>query len=606
METTKYIESILNEVQKKIYAQRTEALTPIEINKLFKLPVTPEFNLIIYRGLQRGALNPDIAILQAIPRAQTKDYLISIALCLRFGADANMYVDAPKLGTVHILGYVYDILGTMIGNEDILNTIVLMLIIKGSRPSMPMFDRNAGKIQVERKASYSSSSPSVIEWLNSQGYNTILDRIHVGDVSELHRIVDKNSLAILSILLDMPIITDRQYEPPDMLLAIRTFSNIVFDDIPLPTGKVMMDFKSLDDAVTYLNSNAYQKLLSKGQMPSYILINKILINMREYRNANQTIALQELENMLLSSISLGSELDRDQLSIISTMGQDILEAVMKEYEQPYWRKICKSSNHNIEIPESLRRLAISLNIDPSLSQTTICDKITTLSKADKEALKEAARRRQQLRMNSELGHVNDFLHDKIPNLVCRNKALLPQDPLDYNDLDLAYYRDEQGAVWCFGSDSFSSLLEDRVNPYNSTILPPYFIEELRYRIDALRRLGIYADEVGIYASKIPITFSSALDDLNIKDTIGEKSSEQALNIFIRLASRSNISANTIRSLTKETMMQALNSIGYNVNLIPLSTSHALITTARVIDYINRIDPDLVIVFFNSLKMGRSS
>src|SRR5688500_5443220 len=77
-------ESMLNEVQKKIYGQRNEKLTPVEINRLFQVPVTPEFNLTIYRALQRNALNPDITLLQAIPRAITKEYLIPIALCLRF------------------------------------------------------------------------------------------------------------------------------------------------------------------------------------------------------------------------------------------------------------------------------------------------------------------------------------------------------------------------------------------------------------------------------------------------------------------------------------------------------------------------------------------
>lgn len=610
---------MLNEVQKKIHGQRSEPITPIEINKLFQSPVTPEFNLIIYRALQRQVINADVTILQAIPRAKTREYLISIALCLRFGADANMYVNAPQLGTIHILGYVYSILGgdqfSDPTDEDVLNTIVFMLIAQGSRPSLPMFDRKAGKIRGHGEETLSSLT--VIEWLNTQGYQPVLNRVNIGDVSELQQVLDVDSLAILSTLLDNPALMVREYEPRDMLLAIRAFSHASFDRIPTPETKVLMDFTSLDDAITYVNSEAYEKLIKRGLRPSYLLINRILLNMRDYRT-KRIIAFQELQRMLLSSISVGTQLDQDQLNIISTMGRDILDSVMREYEQPYWRKVCNLSRDpkspsapNLigeeETPEPLRRLAIALNIDPNMSRAAICESINTLSKADKEALKEAARRRQQLRIAGDLGTMNEFLNNKTPILVCRNKGLLPHDPLDYNDADLAYYRDDQGAVWCFSSDSFASLLESGVNPYNSTALPDSFKDELRYRIGVLKRLGIDATrgEVGIYAARVPVTFTQTIDSLTAKDVVSERTSAEALETFTRLASQHGLSPETIRTLSKERMEAALNSIGYEVKLAPLSTAHALVTTARIVAYIHQTDPEALRAFFDSLNTASS-
>lgn len=610
------IPSILNELDKIIYGQRTTALSPIEINKLFQIPITPEFNLILYRAFERKALSPDIVILQAIPQARSKDYLIPIALCLRFGADANMYVNAPSLGTIHILGYIYNILGNsrfsdiIITDENILNTIVLMMIIKGSRPSMSIYDKKAGQIgndNISDRALYRSQSLAVVEWLNIQGYDTILDRINVGNINELEQFVDGESLTVLSILLDMPSVLGRNYESQDILLAIRSFSPITFEKIPTPVTIVMMDYKSLDDCVTYLNSMAFDSLIKRGQVPSYILINKILIGMRGYRNLGFIAPVQELERMLLSSISIGVQLDQDQLNIISVMGRDILEAVLKEYEQPYWRKICRNTKNNSETPDALKRLAISLNIDPNLNKAAICSNIDSLSKVDKESLKNAARRRQQLRLDSNTGYMNEFLDGKVPNLVCRNKSLLPHDPLDYNDVDLAYYRDDQNVNWCFGSDSFSDLIETGINPYNSTSLPPTFIDGLKHQLEVLRKLGINADhgEIGIYSSRVPITFSESIDSLTAKDLISEKNSEKSVNLFIQLANNYGISSETIRILSKDRMMNALRSINYNVNLTPLTTSHALITTARIINYINRTNPDLIRLFFESLNTGQT-
>ena len=593
------------ELQKKIFGQRTAVLTPLEINKLFQSPITPEFNLILYIALQRNAISPDIAILQAIAQARTREYLIPIALCLRFGADTNMYVNDPKWGTIHIIGYTYINLGgdrfmennDMIADENILNIIITMLMAEGSRPSLPMYDRRAGNINSE-----TSNSPSVVEWLNDQGYSNILGRVKIGDSSELQKVFDADSLAIISILLDMPNLMKRNYENRDMILAIRSFSFVVFEKIPTPDTIVGMDYKSLDDAVTYLNSTSFDKLVKRGQLPSYVLVNKILIGMKGYRERGYILPVQELEKMLLSAIAVGTQLDQDQLAIVSVMGRDILTSINKEYEQPYWRKICISPGG--DTPEPLRKLAISLNIDPTMSKSTICDNINNLSKADKDALKEAARRRQQLRLAADMGTINEFVGGKIPNLVCRNKALLQNDPLNYNDIDLAYYRDDQGAIWCFGSDSFASVLESGINPYNGTILPDSFKIQLADQINALKRLGINADrgEIGIFNSKIPITFDKAIDSLSEKDVITEKTSEQSVDLFIQLASKNGISSDTIRTLSKDRMTDALQSIGYNINLTPLSTSHALVTTSRIIEYLNRTNPDAINVFFSSLNI----
>lgn len=602
-------DSMLNEVQKKIYGERAQPLTSIEIYRLFQSPITPEFNLVLYRAFERKAIDPDIAILQAIPLAKSENYLIPIALCLKFGADVNMYVSAPNIGTVHILGYTYITLGTStdrfsqipLADSQILTVIALMLLAKGSRSSLPMFNPNAGKIMSDRNTG--PRSLSVREWLTEQGYNTVLDKIFVGDSGEYQKNINKDSLAILSIMLDMPTLMGREYDPSDMTLAIRSYSGISFEKIPTPKIMVNMDYKSLDESVYYLNASAFDRLIKRGQLPSYLLINKILMLMITYRKYDRVIAVQELEKMLLASIAMGTQLDQDQLAIVSVMGSDILNSVRTEYDQPYWRKICKTPSTITDVPDSLRKLALSLNIDQTQPKTAICENLSNLSRADKESLKEAAKRRQQMRLDSELGTMNEFMNGKTPNLTVRNKTLLQHDPLDYNDIDIAYYRDAQGAVWAFSSDTFATILEGGINPYNRTVLPESFKDKLRYQIDVLKKLGIDANkgEIGIYASKVPITFSESIDSLTTKDTISERASAQSLDVFKQLAIQNNISMETINTLTKAQMTNALRSINYNVNFDTLSTPHALVTTSRIIEYVNKTDPDSVGFFFSALN-----
>jgi hypothetical protein len=581
------IDKVILEVQKKIYGEREEKLTPLEINRLFQSQITPEFNLIIYKALEKKAIDPDNSMLHLIPKTKTKEFLVPLALCIRFGADTNMYLNIPKLGTVHILGYIYNILGNNPAiDQDLLDIIVIMLMAKGSRPSLPMFDKRAGEIRSEMNI----------------GYDTILNKLSVGDASEISKIVDNNSSTSISIILDIPELATRPYVEKDFCLSVKFFSNYVIDKIPIPTTKIIMDYKSLEDTVHNFNYKAFAKLLNKGQSPSYLMINKLIIGIRDRKKSGKIIVSQELERMLLDAIDSGTQLDVDQMNIVGIIGKDLLDAVNRKYEQPYWKKICKIPNRKI-LPAELKHLAVSLNIDPTMNHAGICQTIDKLSKSDKESLKEAARKRQQLRLTSDLSNMNEFLGEKPPILTCRNVGTMPHNPMDYNDINLAYYRDDQLAVWCFTSDTFAELVETKTNPYSSAPLPTSFITQLQYQIDVLKKLGIDAGrgEIGIYTSKIPQTFSVAIDNLENKDIINEKSSSKAVDAFVQLASMNSISPETIKNLTKKRMIYALRSINYEVDLTQLSTGHALVTTARVVNYINRNDQDSIPSFFDSLN-----
>lgn len=592
------------EIQKKLLGTRTTNLTPVELNTLFKTPITPEFNVLLYYALQRNTINADIAVVQAITAAKTKDYLIPIALCLRHGVDTNMYVAMPKIGTVHILGYIYLTLGgdkfLSGADESVLNAIVTMFVSKNSRPALPMFDYSAGKIN-DTDPILPASSLSVSEWLSDQGYNSILKRMSTGDPLELQSIFDPDSLAIISILLDNPALMNRSYESRDMHPAIRAFSPISIDRIPISQTKIGMDYKNLDDAVTNLNYSAFDKLVTLGQAPSYVLINRIITTMKLYMSQNRVIPFQELEKMLLAAINTGTELDQDQMSLISTINQNVLDAVQQAYKQPYWRKICKTSS-TIVTPE-LQRIAWSLNLDANLNKGTICSALGELSKADKDALKQAALKRQQDRMSADVAYTNEYIGDAKPVLYCRNRSVLTDDPFDYNDMDLAYYRDDQGAIWCFTSDTFAAVLETGINPYNSTPLPDSFKQRVAYQKSVLEKLGLAVGKgnVGIYKSKINRTYTRAIDDLTSADSVDEQKSAQAIQTLHTLSLENGISASYIDNITKVQMVRALQTIGYNVDFSEISTNHALITTARILSYVNKQDPMIIRNFFSALN-----
>lgn len=625
--------SVYNEIQMAILGQRKEKITPVETNRFLQLPITEDFLFLLSQSLQKKILNPDITILQIIPLAKTKEYLLPLSLCIRNGADTNMYVDVPKMGNMHILGYIYNSLGgdKFSGNnntadQDVLTLIILMFMASGARTGMAMFDKNGGHIKdgIQEKEP-ASHSISVVEWLSDQGVSNILDVITTGNVREFKKIIDDEDISFLSFLLDRVDLMPRDYENSDIFQCIKFFSNKSLDNmiyqITIPKTLNGLDYKTLVDSVKYINYYTFDTFVKAGsdneniqndkakrnnnrsQLPSYLLINKILIMMKTFRGEEKILAMVELEKMLISSINAGVELDNEQLTLISTLGKDVLDNVKKEYEQPYWKKVCRLPSSEKEVPSRLKKLAASLNIDPGLTQSSICEAINSMSKADKEALKEAAKKRQQQRMNSNLGSINEFLNNRNPNLVCRNRSVMKHDPTEYSDLDVAYYKDEQGAIWCFGSDLFSSLLETGMNPYNMTLLPYSFKDQINHQLTLLKRLGMSDDssELINYSQKIPVPFAQSIDSLNNNDVISDNINDGYLNTFISLAARNGLTPENIKILSKDNIMSAFRAIHLDIDLLPLSTSHALITTARIIHHVAKSDDDSVNIFFSTLK-----
>ncbi len=646
---------LIDSIEDKIYGQEVD-ISPSDINQLFEYPITSELNVVLYEALKRSAINPDTTLLQILPKAISQEYIIPISLCLRFGADANMYLDSPKLGTIHILGYTYYLLYDN-APSFILNTIVLMFIITNSRPTMPIFDDNAGRIENKNADIYArykkQHATSVIEWIHEQRYMTIIDKLEGGvDISNIKKIFDTESIIFISILLDNPKYAVRPYQQKDLKLAIQCFSITVVKTILNNATSYLFEY--LDTSVIYYNSDAYISLIDYGESPSYFLMNNILLRMRNARQKGRVLQFRELYNMLLYSISRGSQLDNEQRIIVANTGDDILTGVINEYQTPYWRKICSNgknynkntndidvispsltsptsiterniminnNNNNNDggerntytggvvkhgdssrIPDRLKQLAFSLNLNTS-SKTAICNHIDHLSKSNRNTVVAAAQKRQQTRMRTDTSSIDDFMNNEDTNYpICRNQALLEHELYDYNDLDLAYYKDDQGVIWCFPSEMYQNLLLDGKNPYNMTILPEKFKENIRYRLTMLDKQTniINPRGVGLYNVYKPMTFTEALDNLNEPDKITDKYSQQALDAFFYLGTQYHVY--NLKLISKEKLISAFRSIRYHIELKDLSNAHALITSARAIDYIRSTNPTAIALFFESLTI----
>jgi hypothetical protein len=606
--------SIANLERRLINKSNQTTLTSYEISSFFQ-EASQNLGLVMLlleQALKRGLITPDASLLQAISHSRDVNSLYTVALSLRYGGNPNMYVNAPKLGTIHILAYTYYLLHEK-ADRLVLNTIALLLLAKGARPVLPVYDRGAGRIrsdplvegeisqtidldglredvEIEVKPSrHAVGELSVKDWLVEQGYTNAFESL---TQSNLRESVKSQDLRTLAILLDQPElltpeivisrdeITRAEVKPlsdQDSLPTIRARSGKVLETIASTTSsksqeKILMDSKAMVQTVNLLFEKGFTILLDKGITPSYLLINRLLILIRQYHEQQHFIARQELVNMLVDAIKRGTQLDTDQLAIISPIGADLINTVITTYQQPYWRKACSAQPK--DIPNELRQVALSLDIEGS-----VCNQLEQLAQSDPAVLAEAASKRQQLRMSAKLGTVQEFISGT-PSFVCRNATLLSHPPSEYNSLNLAYYRDEQDAVWCFSSDMFPGIVETGVNPNNQAKLPESFREEVRYQMKIIQSLGLDI--------KNPVTVTQSLNQLVEKDKISALNSEKAVNLFLTRAADHGVSPQTIKKLSKEQMTAILKLLGYNGELFdftPLTNSHALTSFARTGNYL---------------------
>lgn len=596
------MDKLLDVLQNRILGKDTRELSAADMERLFALPASPMFNMYLHAALGlaspgRGsplvvggamgktvAVDKDAALLAAITKTKTRADLLSVALCLRSGANPNLYVNAPGYGVMHVLAYAHVTLAKDKGMDQLLLTVALLLLMRGSSPSMMVYDDKAG---TGEGAEIITTGATVAGWLAENGYETLFDRAQ--DRPAVLATSNAETLKVLSLLLNDPEISKADFAAEDVLPAIRSFASRVLPHLPIHNLKRGTDYVALEAAVDAYNLEAYAFFLAKGQEPSYLCLNKMLYGMTQGR----ALVTAVYEQMLRQAIDAGVQLDQDQSNVMVTLPADVSGQLREHYAKPYWKKTC-SYLASGDVPAKLRGLAYSLNIDATADKKTVCGKIEKMAAADPAQLKAAAMRRKHMRAASELSAVNEFLTDATPALTFRNaSAFGGVDPLEYNDWDLVYYKDAQGAAWVFTSNMFPMLLSSGVNPHNNTRLPGSALDEMRYKLGVLQRMGIDASTIN---TRAPRTFDASVDALNLPDAAYEDETAAAYARFLARGSEYGVAQSTLTDATKEQLAAGLAALGVEVAFDRYPLAHARVTAARIVDSV--ADPR---AFYLSLK-----
>ena len=570
----------LRDLQKIILGKRKEPLSNIEIRNLFSYPTTPESILYIITALNTKKIDPNTTLIQGISNSNKKEDLVPIALALRYGADPNLYVNAPNIGDIHILGYVY----LTLSKKDLalLNSVIIMLIAMGSNPHLPVFDSKGGVVRDEFSLVEPIRGQSVIGWLDDQGFNTIIHQIENQDYSE----VDNTFMTMIATFLDR---NDLLEQDPRLDEVIGSHSTIIFYKHSQKANKD----KGLELARDYLNLTAFEFFIDQGAIPDYGEINDLVLLIETYKKIGDLISLGQIRQMLLYSISRGILIDTYQLDMIKNIDKTTYDKVNAEYSVPYWKKVCQTMKGLV--PDRLKLLAYRLNLYPESSKDTLCYQIKKILQSDPIQVKKSVIERQKSRVDSMMAYINEFVDGSPPSLVCSNQSVLKNDIYDYPDVDIAFYKDDQDSLWCFSSNNFVKIMEQKKNPYTVQVFPEDFLSRVSNQIDFITKYRSIDD--------LPVAISETLDNIIKPDVINNEYTDKYSKLFEETMALNGITEWNIDKLSSDDMETILlNNFNVQTDLTSLSNKDHIVKTFYIISYQELLkNPDLNNSFFEQIE-----
>lgn len=572
---------VLYDLQKIILGKRTELLSNIEISNLFSNPSTPESNLHLLTALNRRKIDPNTTLIQAIANSKKETDLVPISLALRYGADPNLYLEVPNIGEIHILGYTYLALSDR--SLGLLNSVVIMLTEMGSDGMQAVFKPRKKLIKDDYSLVEPIEGRSVIEWLDEQGYNHILCQIKDRNYEK----VDPDFLTLLATYLDSEDMLGKG--KPSLERMISSFSvkllNKYSDEYDLNKG--------LRLSIKHLNLDAFEKFIQNGCYVYYVDINVLIGQIKLYQEQGDFISMCQIREMLIISIEYGSILDKYQEETIKNIDERTYNKILCAYENPYWLKACKSDKGIAD--DKLKLLSYRLNLYPDAPKGTLCDQIKNITRADPVLIKKSVLIRQACRIKADAACICDFKEGEIPDIKFSNRSMISKNIYDYPDVDISYYRDFQGSLWCFGSNNYTKMIEKGINPYTGQDFPEYYISEVEKK----------ASFISTYRplDEVPVPISKTIDSLSELDTIDNYFTDKAIDEIKDMMEDKQISEVTINKMDNRQIENKLNKLfNDNINLTMINDNDDLERTFLVTSYqLIKQNPDNYNKFFDIIN-----
>lgn len=559
-------------------------------NKLWNIHPHTEVRIVLHSLIVSGKIDADEALVFFTKNMKSNlDYVFIICLALREGSNPNIYVTDNKLGgSFHILAYLHKIKSQNSISEDIFRLLLGCFLASGSSIDFEVWPIDDVTIQPS-KSKITKKIPSVIQWLKSNNMGDIIVELGV----DIRASVPKSEYRKVGILTGrLDLLDDEDLDGEETKLAIRaqvTLQSYSLDDDTIksiveyyPTldisGKSTnitgIDYTILIECVNHYDHISFLHYSEEGYSISYALLNVALTKLSSVK-----ILKDAMGAIILYAIRYGADMDTDQQSLLITSGYEIHSSVIEEYQQPKWKKQCRSrtiqkNRYTKDIIYIAEVLGYSYDEDNS---NDLCVFLNNNLLADPDVIIKSLIHRQKLRIASYFGYPNEFISG-IPSLVVHNQSFIPEDPYSYVDDFMVFHRDYEGKLYGFPSDMYEILLKNKEHPYIGHRLSEQVLDEISTK---MKRIITYGLEV-----KSPITWSMIIDMVTDADTITEKKSQYELELMYNKLADYGISSHDLSLLSAKDIGSVMDIVTDQYKLQNLTKTHAITTFAYIF---NRLD-----------------
>ena len=557
-------------------------------------------------------VNPNFILSSVIKH--TKNYLglYLIGMLIREGANPNIYFNLRGYGNIHIIAYAslrnkgsYDpyfryicnvlrLLGSDIyypafkfeGSATDMDISLVEDIFNSSEIEGNDIDRTS--LNVKQFVSFNSKTSDEIlsDFLNSISVDDLLNVIIATDDVKKFELINKSDF--FTVINENIYNLTRFFIDLSTADAMNIAASLTIKEIPMIDELINAQPIPLYVATISLDQELFRLYITKGSNIKYVTINNLVSYYKVFKN-NEIKLYKNCYYMLLDAINIGADIDLYQFNMfVSAADFDEIEDVRKAYQVPKWKKLCSLIHEKPR--EELKQIAFDLNLDYNMSEEQICNKLKQISLIDTKEYFISAVKRQEDRISSDVASSEEYVGENKPTKSrCSEKTMILKNPYAYNDARLAFYKDpEDGEVWCFTSDTFSSLITTKINPYNGNPLPLKFIETLKSQMNILKELGVYNYNTNI---------EDTLKEVYSRSTINNKKTDYCYETIIKCLAIYGVSQerfDTLRLITQEdTILEDICGIALS-NFSSLSPMQRNVTVARIIYSLaknNKINPE---------------
>lgn len=580
----------------------------------------------IIESLNNKILDPDTFLTIVISELQTFDDLLLVALALRFGANPNLYLVMNGVGIVHLMVYTVMYMRGKVDNTLINYTLAIQGLL-GSSAGSPMM-----KASDVRGRSYNQSlingvtnvnNVNVSQWLDSQGYYDFSNPL---DYVKTFPVQDQISIGCM---VDAPIVafpegiepkiitetiqhyneetgemdtmlSERKVDPqtPDLGILALYNAYLCARKAPIP---IVMDKGESVELRLCLNTGSleiFKELINRGFRFTYFSMNRLLVLLRStVKNMDGTnVVVNKIFNMIYFEmlkyvIEKGVRMDKEQFTLLNSFMEKYAVEISAIYNTPLWIKSC-SSSANVPLPDMVKSLAFSLNIDASASKPEVCAELEDAVSQNPQILKDASIARQRNRIAVDVHGPSDYATGRT-EVNCKNAALINGNPFEYNDASLAYYVDSNKNLWCYTAPEFESIVSNPVNPQTGKPVPQHVINKMQNSLNLFKKLNVSPNKI------VPV--GEAIKHLNRPDTINSLHTEYINETIIRLVQTRGIYAEAFKNIPLEKTQYLLTRINMDQDyLASLTVTHRFATMCKALYLYFKMYPTSVDEVFSSL------